>query len=392
MARPSAIERLASLHPGTEIWWDSSPLIHAAWLREREDAWRDRPDLLGALERLRVFSGAGSLFRGSTTNPPLAWRAIEADRPRWDQWTRNRARTATDANDLLWSLYGEVSNQGAAMLEPIYLASGGRFGHICGQVDPRQLTDREAMVQQAQRLHSLRPNLMIKMPATKEGIEGIHILSRQGISTTATLCFSVSQIVSVAEAAQAGFAEARADGRDLRGCRCCAALMMGRMEGAPEFAEQASERGLELTDADLRWAGIAVARRAYRIYRQRGYEARLLCASMRLGPVVNGETRIFHLEQLAAGEMVLTIFPNILASFLELYAERELAPRIEEPVPAVVLDKLLRIPYFAQAYGEDAISPDEYINLPGVQITGGSFAQAMQTIDDYATAIFREST
>ena len=389
MARASAIERLASLNRGTEIWWDSSPLIHANWLREREDAWRDRPDLLAALEPLRGFSEAGSLFRGSTTNPPLAWQAIQADRPRWDRWTRNRARTAADANDLLWSLYGEVCDRGASMLEPIYVASAGRFGHICGQVDPRQLTDGEAMVEQAQRLHALRPNVMIKMPATKEGIEGIRMLSRNGISTTATLCFSVSQIVSVAQAAQAGFAEARGDGRDLKGCRCCAALMMGRMEGAPPFAEQAAQRGLKLTDADLRWAGIAVARKAYGIYRQRGYEARLLCASMRLGPVVNGETRLWHLEQLAGGEMVLTIFPNILASFLELYAERELAPRIDEPIPEEVLDKLLGIPYFVQAYEEDAISPDEYISLPGVQITGGSFAQAMQTIDDYATAIFR---
>lgn len=391
MGQSSAIERLASLNPETEIWWDSSPLVYEAWRQEQLSSPGALPGLADQLTRLwEPTAPYRGLVRGSTTNPPLAWQAIEADRAQWDDWTRQRARTVSSVEELLWSVYGEVCDRGAAKLEPIYRASQGRFGHICGQVDPRQLTDLDAMIAQAQRLHALRPNVMIKMPATKEGIEGLRILSSMGISTTATLCFSVSQLVAVAEAARAGFAGARREGLDLSGCRCCAALMMGRMEGVPQFQEQATERGIEISDADLRWAGIAVARKAYRIYRERGYETRLLCASMRLGPVVDGETRIWHLEQLAGGAMVLTIFPNILASFLNLYAHRELALRIHEPVPGEVLEKLLRVPYFAQAYGEDALAPEEYIDLPGVQATGGSFAQAMSTIEDYAAAMLAE--
>jgi len=394
MNKPSAIERLAALNPGTEIWWDSSPLIYAGWRDELSATWRERPALLEALEQLgglpnaqgREYPAQG-LIRGSTTNPPLVWKAIESDRERWDTWTRHKASDASSANDLTWSLYGEVCKCGAALLEPIYHASQGRYGHICAQVDPRGLTDLEAMLARARFLHNLADNIMIKMPATKEGIEGIRILIGEGISTTATLCFSVSQLLAVAEAARLGFLSAASKRMNLTALRSCAALMLGRMEEAPQFRRQATELGLELSDADLRWAGIAVARKAYHIYRVRGYKTRLLCASMRLGPVVDGETRIWHLERLAGGEMVHTIFPNIMASYLELYADRPIAPSITDSVPEEVLDKLLQVPYFVQAYDENALTPDDYIDLPGVQITGGGFATAMQTIEDYAAGM-----
>jgi transaldolase len=379
----SALHRLAALHPATEIWWDSSPLIYPYWREDTRYAWRERPEMWRTLEALGVLGQPEAVFRGSTTNPPLAWGAIEADRLAWDGWARKQARNATSPQELFWGLYEEVCRRAAAVLAPLHAASRGRQGYVCAQVDPRQQTDLAAMLTGARRLHALAPNIMIKMPATQEGIEGIRILASEGICTTATLCFSVSQMVAVAEAAQAGAKAARAAGRDLSGWRCCAALMMGRMEAAPEFAQQAEGLGIALTEADLRWAGVAVARKACAIFHQRGYATKVLCASMRLGPEVDGEQRIWHLEQLAGGDMVLTIFPNILASFLELYADRPLEPRIEDPVPDEALERLLRIPYFRQAYEENAVARPQFADLPGVRITSASFAESMQTIEDY---------
>ncbi len=382
MPTPSAIARLAALHPDTEIWWDSSPLVYGAWRRETAES---APEQAQHLEQLWDPSEpAGGLIQGSTTNPPLAWKAIQADRATWDAYAQEQAREASDANDLMWRIYGEVARRGAAMLAPLFSASKGTRGHICAQVDPRNLSDLDAMLEQARFLHALAPNIMIKMPATKEGIEGIRILSSEGIATTATLCFSVAQLVAVGEAATQGYAQRREANRDLTGARSCAALMLGRMEDAPVFAQQAQSLGLDLSERDLRWAGVAVARRAYALYRERGYDTRLLCASMRLGPETDGQTRIWHLEQLAGGAMVLTIFPNIMASFLDLYDGREIAPSIEDPVPPDILSHLLEIPYFRQAYEKDGVAPESFYGLPGVVATGGSFADAMDEIETYA--------
>jgi transaldolase len=383
--QPSAVERLAALHPGTEIWWDSSPLIYAAWEKEQRSAWRDRPELLAALEALGGFDNPASGIVGCTTNPPLTWGAIEADPTTWDEWTRQRAAGAADVQEVVWALYQEVCRRGTAMLSAMFGASDRRYGHICGQVDPRSVTDCAAMVQQGQSLRALGDNVMIKMPATQEGVEGIRILSGMGISTNATLSFSVAQSIAVAEAARAGFAQARAAGIDLSGVRSCTTLMLGRMEDAPDFRRQAADLGIELSETDLRWAGVAMTRQAYRIFQARGYETKLLCASMRLGPTVDGQANVWHLEQLAGGDMVSTIFPNILAAFMETYADRELAPRIDEPVPAEVLDKLLRVPYFVQAYDENGVAPAEFANLPGARATAAQFVEAMDNIVGYVS-------
>lgn len=387
---PSAVERLVALHPGTEVWWDSSPLIYERWRAELLASPEGPPATPGELERLwdPAIPAAG-LLRGATTNPPLAWGAIENDRERWDAYAVAEATAATDSQEHLWRVYGEVCRAAALRFLPLYEASAGRYGHVCAQVDPRALTDTETMLAQARRLHALAPNLMIKMPATREGIAGLRALSAEGIATTATLCFSVAQMVAVAEAAREGYREARAAGRSLQGARCCAALMLGRMEDVPRFREEAAEVGVSLSDADLRWAGVAVSRRAYALYMARGYEARILCASMRLGPTVDGKTRIWHLEQLAGGEMVFTIFPNIMASFLALYRNREIAPRIVEPVPDEVLERLLRVPYFRQAYEEDGVAPEGFVDLPGVQATAGAFTDAMETVETYTRTIYQ---
>lgn len=390
----SAVESLAETHDGLEIWWDSSPLVYAEW---RDDLVQASPegsrDEL-ASQLLRLYDEQQperSLLRGSTTNPPLSWRVIEGRGDVWDAWTDAQisSRKGIGLQELLWLVYGEVVSRGAAKLESLFEHSGGRYGHICGQVDPRQLTDLEAMLEQAQFLHSLRPNVMIKMPATKEGIEGIGQFAAMGVATTATLCFSVAQLVATAEAAREGLAQARARGVDMSSWRCCAALMMGRFEDHPEFDKQAAEHGVTLTDAHRRWAGIAIARRAYQIYQERGYETKLLCASMRLGPTVDDKERIWHLEKLAGADLVLTIFPNIMAALLERYAGEEFTPQIDEQVPDEILADLLRVPYFAEAYDVNGIPSERFIDLPGTQATGGSFAQAMQDIEDYCAARLR---
>ena len=80
---------------------------------------------------------------------------------------------------------------------------------------------------------------------------------------------------------------------------------------------------------------------------------------------------------------MLTIFPNILASFMQGYAETPLEATIDEPVP-MRLDRLLRVPYFVQAYQEDGVTPADYGSLPGLVATGASFSQAMQSFDAIA--------
>jgi transaldolase len=387
MSNANALLRLRSTGPNLELWWDSSPLVYGEWL--------DGPGRIYKNERLfepdtgggECF-GAGSLLQGATTNQPLTWQVIEKWPRMWRDWLAEQSRREPGllASEVMWRLFIEVAVRGADMLEPIFTASGFRHGQICCQVDPRDMTNLEAMLAQARRIHAARPNIMVKLPGTLEGIEAVRILTAEGIPTNVTLGFTVSQLVCVGKAAQAGLAEAGRRGTNLQYWRSCAVMMLGRYEDHPVFRLQAAEHGIELTDADLRWAGIAIFRKAHRIFHERDYPSKLMGASMRLGPVVDGVTRVWHLAKLAGADAVLTVFPNIFETFLATYAGEPLEPQIEEPVPADVLERLLRIPYFAQAYDELGIAPENFVAHPALQATASTFTDAMVKVERFAVA------
>ncbi|MCP4165045.1 MAG: transaldolase [Chloroflexi bacterium] len=328
---------------------------------------------------------ANSLLCGATTNPPLSWQVIESDPHRWAGCLKEQARAETlSAREAMWRLYIEIAAQGADMLLPIHEANKYRKGYICCQVDPRDQADAGAMVEQARRIHAARPNIMVKMPGTKEGIEGVRILTAEGIPTNVTLGFTVSQLLAVGEAARSGLEVARERGVDLNHWRSCAVMMLGRYEDAPIMQEQASAQGIELSEAELRWAGIAIFRKALKLFKERGYPTSLMAASMRLGPSIDGVTYVWHLEKLAGASAILTVFPNIFEAFLATYASQPLESDIDEPVPEEVLKRLESIPYFVEAYDEHGIEPDAWISHPALKATAGSFAQAMEQIESFA--------
>jgi transaldolase len=388
MPTGNAIQRLLDVSPGMEIWWDSSPLIYPDWHNNNGQAYRDtRLFSLEADDSGAPRFAAGSLLCGATTNQPLSWQVVEHDPKMWGEWLSEQATVATDlsAEEAMWRIFIEVAARGADMLRPIFDASGHRHGQICCQVDPRQMTDLEAMLDQARRIHAARPNLMIKMPGTLEGIEGVRTLTAEGIPTNVTLGYTLAQLVAVGEAARAGLSEAERRGTDMSHWRSCAVMMLGRYEEAPPMQQQAQEQGITLSEADLRWAGIAIFRKAHSIFRERGYPTKLMAASMRTGPTIDEVQHVWHLEKLAGADAVLTVFPNIFEAFLPAYAGRALEPEIDRPAPGDVLGRLMRIPYFVEAYEEDGLAPEAFVHHPALQVTAASFGRAMEALERFAS-------
>jgi transaldolase len=109
----------------------------------------------------------------------------------------------------------------------------------------------------------------------------------------------------------------------------------------------------------------------------------LLAASMRIGPVIDGKTRIWHAEKLIGGDLVLTIFPNIMAGIILNYEGEEIESKIGEPVPDDIIVKLSKIPYFREAYDENAIKPADFINHAAVRQTGISFRKAAEELENF---------
>lgn len=378
---------LQRTNPELELWWDSSPLVYRDWLAGAGQRFA-QSGLFQVIERgsgVPCFAGS-SLLQGSTTNQPLTLQVLEKYPDEWKAWivAQRKGDPGLTPKEAAWRVFIEIAARGADMLAPIYDESQHRHGQICCQVDPRDVADLNAMLIQARRIHSARPNIMVKLPGSKEGIEAVRVMTSEGIPTNITLGFTVSQLLAVGEAARTGLVEAKERGTDMSRWRSCATMMLGRYEDAPPMKAQARELGIELTDSHLRWAGIAIFRKAYRLFKERGYPTKLMAASMRLGPVVEGITRVWHLEKLVGAGSVLTVFPNIYEAFLSNYAGVPLEPQIEQAVPGDVLECLLKIPYFRDAYEEKGIAPEQFVLHPAFQLTASSFAESMVKIEAFA--------
>ncbi|HQE18733.1 MAG TPA: hypothetical protein PK607_09515, partial [Aggregatilineales bacterium] len=129
------ITRLTQVHPDLEIWWDSSPLVYDKWAEKmvQNAPPEKRPALQEQLQRLyNTQDPVNSIVRGCTTNPPLSLTAIKSDPDFWDPWIDELIYSHPDltTEELAWLTYKEVVKRGAAMMLPIWEASGGRYGWI----------------------------------------------------------------------------------------------------------------------------------------------------------------------------------------------------------------------------------------------------------------------
>jgi transaldolase len=385
----SVIERLVKTNPQMEIWWDTSPLIFERWVRKMVQAAPQgrKAELEAQLNRLFVLKDpARSVFRGCTTNPPLSLEAVKSDPEFWNARIDQLAREHADASpkELSWLVYKEVIQRGAAMFRPMFDASGGRYGWVSGQLDPRLFTEREIMHRQADEIAALSPNVMIKVPASTEGVDVVRHLTSKAISTNTTTCFTLPQIMAVARAAKEGLELAKKNGVDTSRWRAVITHMLGRLTERKELMAQAEHYGIQLSEADRKWFGLAVFKRAYQLIRDGGYPSKMLLCSVRPGPHVNGRMRFWDVEELAGGDIVYTLPPYGLEPMFHLDENLEFRPdAIHCPVPQASLDKVLKIPYGLQAYEPHGLSLDQFNTHPATLYTVADFTKAANGLDEY---------
>jgi transaldolase len=287
---------------------------------------------------------------GATANPTIVHDVWKKDPARWRERVRALALehgTWTE-RDLAWAIVEEMSVAGARLLEGVFDEFGGRKGRLSVQTDPTLFRNPDAMVDQAAGFDRFARNVIVKFPATRAGIAAMEEASRRGISVNATVSFSVAQTVAAAEAVERGIRSREADGHDTSAMGPVITLMMGRLE---DWLKVQTERdGIVADPAALPWAGVAAFKRAYGIFRQRGFRARLLGAAIR---------HHYHWSEVIGGDVVITL-PSAWQKRFNA-SDVEVRERIDDPVDPGVLDNLQRhFPDFVRAYEPDGLTIDEF--------------------------------
>jgi len=384
----NVLERLMATNPELEIWWDSSPLVFPVWAEgllqkapaDRLQALRDELKKLYDPEHPEE-----TLFRGVTTNPPLSLGVIKNRESYMTQLVDALIEKdpCIDAEALFWQTYKEIVRRGAEMFLGIFQRSKYRYGYLSGQVDPRAITDKDRMIAQALELAKLSPNVMIKVPGSKQGYEVIKFLTSKGISTNNTLTFVLPQLMACAKAVKEGLEIAKQNGVDLSRWRSVITHMTARFGDLGDLRKEADARGIELSEIDVRWAELAVFKKAYRLCKERGYPSKMLICSMRISPIIDGKKYCWHLEKLAGGSIVFTCPPSFIEAAFESLEGLEFRNLIDEEIPKAILDKIMRIPYFERAYHEDGYTHDEFNTHPALIATATEFSKATETMVDF---------
>ncbi|GHB15547.1 transaldolase 1 [Streptomyces viridiviolaceus] len=228
---------------------------------------------LDDLSRSRIESGNLAELIGTrnvvgvTTNPSIFQAAIGSGEGYEDQLADLAVRGVTVDEAVRMMTTADV-RAAADVLRPVYDATGGRDGRVSIEVDPRLAHDTAATIAEARQLAWLvdRPNVMIKIPATRAGLPAITEVIGAGISVNVTLIFSLERYREVMDAYLAGLEKAQAAGLDLSGIHSVASFFVSRVDS--EIDKRLTLLGTEEALALKGKAALANARLAYEAYEE----------------------------------------------------------------------------------------------------------------------------
>ena len=204
---------------------------------------------------------------GVTTNPSIFQKAL-AEGDAYDAQIAELAERGADVDATIRTVTTDDVRNAADVLRPQWEASDGVDGRVSIEVDPRLAHETDKTIQQAIELWKIvdRPNLFIKIPATKAGLPAITAVLAEGISVNVTLIFSVERHREVMDAYLAGIEKAREAGHDVSKIHSVASFFVSRVD--TEIDKRLEEIGSPDALGLRGQAGVANARLAYAAYQE----------------------------------------------------------------------------------------------------------------------------
>src|SRR5580693_8658531 len=346
MTRPTAATYKSPLHQMTQ----TTPTC----------LWNDS----AAVDELKYSIEHGAV--GATCNPVIVLGVLKKELPTWKprmQALIKEFPTATE-DQIAWHLVREISEQAAAVLLPIFQEQHGKNGRLSIQTDPRLFRDSQAIFEQAVEFSKLAPNMIVKIPATAAGIRAIEEATYHGVSINATVSFTLPQAIAVAEAVERGFKRREREGQEIATMGPVCTIMVGRLDDWLKVLVE--KNNVSIDPGYLEWAGVAVLKKTYRLFRERGYRTRLLSAAFR---------NHMHWSEFIGGDMVIS--PPCAWQVRFNASDIEVRSRIDEPVRAEIVAELSRrFADFRRANAESGLTVEEF----------DSFAPTRRTLRQFVTA------
>ena len=277
-----------------------------------------------------------------TTNPSYCSKVIQLE-PDYLHGVIDQVIARVQDNDAAAEqVYHAAAKRILEAFLPIYERTEGLYGYVTLQGDPRLDTNPDAIVEESLRCRELAPNFMAKIPVTEAGIQALETLVEKGVPICATEIFSVSQAVEMCAVYQR--AAEKGDSHP--------PFYVTHITGIFDqlFRSTVRSERIDISEDILAQAGCIIARKEYRILKERGYP----------GTMLGGGARgLHHFTEMVGGDLAVTLNWATMKELID--ADGPVVSRMDVEAPQSVVNELReKLPGFRRAYDEGALSTEEY--------------------------------
>jgi transaldolase len=311
-------------YPQTEVWNDSCSVRELQYAVDR-----------GAV--------------GATTNPVIVLQVLKNELSDWSGTLKRliKENSSWSEDDVAWEMIKIIGAKASEILLPRFHETQGKQGRISFQTNAKYYNNAQRMVDHACELTKVVINGQVKAPASKAGIEAFEEMTYRGISINATVSFTVSQAIAVAEAVERGLDRRMKEGLPIDMMNPVCTIMVGRLDD--HLKNDVKSKNILVEPDILEYAGVAVVKKAYGIYQTRKYRTTLLVAAFR---------NPYHWLEFIGSKIVLTIPYGWQVKFNS--SEYEITNKADASVPGTIMKKLMKLPEFIKAYDEDGLNVEDF--------------------------------
>ncbi|MBP8910917.1 MAG: hypothetical protein KBI32_05370 [Phycisphaerae bacterium] len=298
---------------------------------------------------------------GCTQNPSYTWKMLThpTDKNRALALLDETLPESQDDNEVECILQRKLVQRIAEKFMPVYERTHGRHGYVSIQGDPIHEEDPQVIIDEGRKNRAMSPNIMIKIPATKAGLEAMGVLIEENTPLNATEVMGLAQVIDVCEMYKKITAKTRKK----------PVMYYSLITGIYDewLHKEVAAQGIKINPDVLYQAGMIIAKKIYKLAHDRGYE---------LGFIGGGVRGLQHFTEMVGGDVCITMNWGGQAEEL-LKLDLPVVARLFNPVQDHVLDELLtKVPGFRQAYMQDGLSVHEYEEYGPVRYFRDMFVEA----------------
>lgn len=282
---------------------------------------------------------------GCTQNPSYVWKMLthETEKEYAKSLLLEAIKETSDDNEVVCILQRKLIHGVSDRFMPLWKETNGEHGYVSIQGDPIHEEDPNVIINEARLNREMNPNIMIKIPATKAGLEAMKVLIEENTPLNATEVMSVSQMRSLCEMYNKITAKS---GK-------MPVMYLSLITGIFDewLQKDTSKKSIDINPDILYQAGMVIAKKVYQLMYDSGYK---------LGYIGGGVRELYHFTEMIGADVCITMnWGGQVEQLLDL--DKPVISRFFNPVQPHILDTLTaKLPEFNKAYMENGLSEEDF--------------------------------